>query len=81
MNVCKSCEPRVKDVAAKWRFYLPVLLFMIVNIAVWGYAISLRLDQLQEAQFQKRLVTNLQYQLNEGTLQASTAAKDTSDGD
>jgi len=58
---CLTCEPRVKDAARKWRFYYPVLLFMLVNIAFWAPAISARLEELQEIQFKKRLTAELQY--------------------
>ena len=48
MSVCKDCQPKVKDATGLYRFYIPVLVFMVINILVWGPLIGSRLSELQE---------------------------------
>ena len=47
-TVCKKCEKDLKEKARKRHFWIPALLFMIVNVIVWMILIIIRLDEMQE---------------------------------
>ena len=36
MATCSACTDKVKDEASKWHFWLPTLIFLIINIIIGG---------------------------------------------
>ena len=45
---CLICEPLLKDKASKGHFFIPALVFMIINVLVWVPVIIIRLKELQQ---------------------------------
>ena len=81
MVSCETCEPKLREKASWWQFYIPIIIFLLANICAFTPSILNRVKTMQEEQFQRRLEFDLQYHLNEQsdaiTLQtAATASAD-----
>ena len=68
MVTCINCEPLAKSQTGKWNFFIPLFVFLAITALILLPMIGVRIGELQEQQFQRRLALKLQYELNEGVL-------------
>ena len=60
---CVDCEADLKEKASKWHFFIPGIIFMLVNLAIFLPAILDRLNKVQTDRFDLQIAKDLAFEI------------------